>query len=169
MNVNNIGTSEAELPFGESIVKKLSGRRTRVLRPLSDIMTLVDNRVQKAWAAMIPPYVPRKSRRAPDPPKRKWPPLYFWKAVTEFEKKWEEQKEMDLQKVIDQNYETINHRLKALGLEDLVRELPPSSYKINIGSMSPASEKDVASDCSPLSRQNKKGCDGLCVTCGSLA
>ena len=169
VNVDDIGTSEPEIPSGESIVKKLNGRRTRVLHPLSEIMKLLDNRVQMAWAAMTPPYVPRQSRRAPDPSKRKWPPLYFWKAVTEFEMEWEKQKEMDLQKVIDQNYETINRCLKALGLEDLVRETPASSYETTTRGMSLASEEDVASDGSPPSRKNKKGRDGLCVTCGTLS
>jgi hypothetical protein len=167
MNVDSIGTSELEDPPGESIVKKLNGARTRVLHSLSEIMTLVDLRVQKAWATMTPPYVPRQSRRAPNPRERQWPPHYFWKA--EFEKKWEEQKAMDLQKVIDRNYEIINRRLKALGLEDLVREIPLSSYKTNARDMSPGSEKDSASVGSTPSRKNKKGCDGLCVTCGTLA
>jgi hypothetical protein len=173
MNVDDDGTSEVERPFGESIVEKLHGGRTRVLHPLSEIMMLIDKRVQKAWAAMTPPYVPRRSIRAPDPPKRKWPPQYFWKS--QFEKEWEEQKEMDLQKVINQNYETINRRMKALGLEDLVidrqqmAQTPPSSYETNTGDMSPASEEDGASDGSPPSRKNKKGRDGLCTTCGTSA
>lgn len=167
MNVDSIGTSKLENPLGGSIVKKLNGARTRVLHSLSEIMKLVDLRVQKAWATMTPPYVPRQSRRAPNPQERMWPPHYFWKG--EFEKKWEEQKVMDLQKVIDRNYETINRRLEALGLEDLIREIPPSSYVKNTRDMSPGSEEDSASVGSPPSRKNIKGRDGLCVTCGTLA
>jgi hypothetical protein len=166
-NADAISTSELENLSGASIVKKLNGSRTRVLHPLSKIMTLVDLRVQKAWATMTPPYVPRQSRRAPNPQERKWPPHYFWKA--EFENEWGEQKEMDLQKVINRNYESINRRLKALGLEDLIRETPTSSYETNTRDISSAAEGDGASDGSPPSRKNKKERDGLCVTCGTLA
>jgi hypothetical protein len=158
MNVDDIGTSKLERSVGENIVEKLNGSRTRVVKPLSEIMELVDQRVQIAWAAMIPPYVPRKSRRAPDPPNRKWPPQYFWKS--NFAKEWKEEKEMNLQKVIDQNYKTINRNLKASGMEDLISYRPQtslSSYEANTRDMSEDSGTDNASP------------GGKCVICGKLA
>jgi hypothetical protein len=173
MNVGDINTTEPEYPLGESIVEKLNSGRTRVMHPLSRIMALVDERVQDAWAAMDPPYVPRRSIRAPDPSKRKWPPHYFWKS--HFEKELEEQKVIHLQKVIDLNYGTINRRLKALGLDDLIRarqqmvQAPVSSYETNTGDMNPASIINNASVVTPPTQKNQKKGEGVCTTCGMLS
>ena len=80
---------------------------------------------------------------------------------------------MDLQKVIDQNYEVINRRMKALGLEDLVidrqqmAQTPPSSYETYTRAMGQTSEEDSGSIVSPPSRKNQRGHDGLCTICGT--
>jgi hypothetical protein len=82
----------------------------RELKPLSEIMELVDKRVKEAWQAMDPPFVPSFLRRVPHITKRAWPPHCFWADY--FQRRVREQKEENLQRIIDRNNQTISALMK---------------------------------------------------------
>jgi hypothetical protein len=161
-HVERIDKSDLRYLFKETFLGRINGTRVRVVKPLSEIMSLVDQRVQKAWAAMIPPYVPRKSRIAPNPADREWPPPAVWESGLRNEGEMEGARDTNFQEEIDQKYATISQPLQGGRLQDQ-QQTPHSNSRKRTLKIKADSRLDRPS------LMNGRGRIGKCVTCGELA
>jgi hypothetical protein len=114
-----IGSTQEPQMFKTKPVKARSVDGTRVLKPLSEIMALVDARVREAGAAtglsLDPNAISPKSLEPEALKLREWPPASVWE--NHFKRETNEEVTTELQKQIDSNYAKIEELMKAHAAE----------------------------------------------------